>query len=276
MSALDAMKEAVYFQEPYIFLEQYIFYLKEGRDVRFPDREDEADIRLQWQGILSYLELEVTDRFLDRLASFWVVVVRQLEGKLSETSLDVIAERIKSVMFEQSDSISGDETEEEIWQKIGDIKESVRLQLSDEMKVARFYENNVTIDPLERIQLLDRAIRKKDANLFLETYLSIHLNGKHPPVPFSKVLDKISEEWGSIISGYSELRKPSPLFISLLEAKWFFLVNVLGVPLTVEAIRDMHYFIKLNPKKLNVKPENRNLFLKKTINLKRFQQGGKY
>ena len=172
MSALDAMKEAVYFQEPYIFLEQYIFYLKEGRDVRFPDREDEADIRLQWQGILSYLELEVTDRFLDRLASFWVVVVRQLEGKLSETSLDVIAERIKSVMFEQSDSISGDETEEEIWQKIGDIKESVRLQLSDEMKVARFYENNVTIDPLERIQLLDRAIRKKDAKPTIDKLLA--------------------------------------------------------------------------------------------------------
>ena len=275
MAAIDNVKEAVFFEEPYLFLDAYIAYLKEGYDVRFPDRSDSESIRIQWHAILTYLQIDASPFFMDRLTAFWVLLMPKYDGEWSADQLDDIYTLIKQTWFSSKETDTSHETVDDILHKMGDMRQSVQLSLSDEAKINRYYQTETPMTDAKRLEEIDRAIRRKNANLFIEIWLSVHLKNFVPHVPRTLILDEISRDWEQIIVSNTQ-RKPSSKFLQSLTGKWFFLVHVLGVPLTVEKVRDMHYFVTLNPKKLELHPERAERFFNHSINTKLFQQGGKY
>ncbi len=271
MSTINQLKEAAYFEEPFMFLTQYIEYLRMGRDIRLPIRTSQAEVATEWGHIFRFLEIEVSSDFLGRLASFWLKL--GLEEPVDADGLDDLEDQIKACMFQNEQSERKSE-EDEINVRLAGLKESVQLVLSEDIQVQHYYESLPVLSEPERRDAIQKAIRKKDANAFIELILSCHREQRLPTVPMTFELDKIGPAWQAIIQTYDV--KPADRFIRLLEAKWFYLIHVMGLPRTIEKARDMHYFVKRHPKKLTVNPDDREKFMERKINLKRFQQGGRY
>ena len=259
MPSTSDLREAVQRNDHTAFLRNYMMMVLEGDNLSVPGSLEAEKSKTGWEDILTGLAIPYTDDFLSNMNRYWLSVVKKQGGKITEKFsqeiLDIINNKAPSntkIQMPSKTDVPGIPEDSH--------SDTVVLRISnDYYKHSLLHAERPTHkDDIDKLIL--EAVSKGQIENFLKHYLSYTQVDIKPLVPLSTVLGVISDRWEDIIMREYGL-VPDPGFLSKLSVKWFYLVNLKGIPINLAKLSELYVFLatkekpKTAPKSKSVTPK---------------------
>jgi len=220
------------------FLRVYMRRLVEGEALSMPTGQDYIKAREGWIRILPTVVVGFTTDFVEKLSRTWVGLIQA--HKLYATP--DYAKQILTVLYQASSVPKAEVPPSSV------TGPSVIDKFADQSLISTGYYSPTDLSAVIeekalRLQVLE-ALKKEDEDGFLISYLTYLYLGQVPFVPLSTVHDVISNKWEEIIIREFGVVPTSRMLLKL-SSRWFYVVNLKGVPLTAEHMSlILDFFVK--------------------------------
>lgn len=262
MPLISALSEAVQRNDHVGFLRTYMSMILEGDNLSVPGSLEAEKSKEAWTDVFQTLSIKFSEEFMTNLNRYWLSVVKKQGGKITETFskeiLDIIDNKApagKKLSMPPTNTASENPQADTVVLKIS----------TDYYKHSLLHaERPAHKDDID--QKIMEALSKKQVDHFLKHYLSYTQVEIKPLVPLSTVLGVVSDRWEDIIMReYGVV--PEPKFLSELSIRWFYLVNLKGIPINIEKLSELYLFIATStqpkPKAEKKPPEKPKSFFKR-------------
>ncbi len=208
------------------FLREYLRLIMDGKVHHIPATMDKEAAKSGWADILSEKVKEFSGHFLEKISQEWVTLVTNQGGVTDEHFVAKIVEKLYR-------------TNPEPVLKVSPLSQDIQRDESEETAGSIFKKVKQMID-------------EENSDLFLVYYLSYIQLGIVPVLPLSTVHHLIEVKWEEII-GREFGVTPSSVFLLKLTSRWFYVMNLKGIPTTPDQLaylyQEEHTYVQgLRPK----------------------------
>lgn len=263
MANLEELSQYVLANEHKRFLRCYLNLIAQGYNLSIPARLEVDQIREGWLEILPGVTGGYSDEFVEALSHYWLSIVEVQGAKLTPTfaqeCLDIIEGKPKAAPvippapLAQSAAASPKPKSAEApapgkseLPDISDRKPGPSLDKVESNISTSYYKDQTVREapvlPKEVIEArMHEALESGYPELFLTHYLSLSRHNIKLKLPMSSVLPQIKTGWNDLLMDQFSYMADDE-FLKVLTARWFFLVNHLGLPATITKQQECYFY----------------------------------
>ncbi|MFA5880037.1 MAG: hypothetical protein WC860_07675 [Candidatus Margulisiibacteriota bacterium] len=255
------------------FLLCYLQILDEGAALSVPTSLEEQKTNDGWLEILSNVTGGYTDEFVSELTKLWLSIVTKQGGTITKTfAKELIA------IIQNKPKPAPEPENAKITTKAMPLKpispnnaapttatppETPEVNYDNDTITSKISDNYYSLEEAKETKLSSKdeiakniklAIIHKKPNLFLINYLSNVRHNEAIKVPITSILESIRSQWEDILKDKFDYQ-PETDFLKEIAAKWFYLVNLKGLPNNKEKLENfLYYLIANNTEQLSEEP----------------------
>ena len=279
MPSIDDLSNYVQNNDVKGFLLTYLQLLDEGAALSVPTSLEDAKAREGWEEIVPSVTGGYTDEFISELTKLWLGTVNKQGGTITKTfakELIAILENKpkpapepvekkaiatpahhplaaggKQTAAQPSSEPAAAETTQA--QKVSYDEDTISSKISENYYSLEEAKETKLISKAELQNNIKLALNQKKHEVFLINYLSLIRHNEQIKVPVTSVLETIKSQWEHILMDQLDYQ-PETDFLKELAAKWFYLVNLKGLPNNKEKLEDFLFNLIANSKEQLVNP----------------------
>lgn len=272
MPSIDDLSNYVQNNDVKGFLLTYLQLLDEGAALSVPTSLEDAKAREGWEEIVPSVTGGYTDEFIAELTKLWLGTVNKQGGTITKTfakeliailenkpkpASEPVEKKVITTPAHHPPAAGGKPTAAQSAEPVAEeTTQGQKVSYDEDTISSKISENYYSLEEAKETKLISKvelqnniklALNQKKHEIFLINYLSLIRHNEQIKVPVTSVLETIKSQWEHILMDQLDYQ-PETDFLKELAAKWFYLVNLKGLPNNKEKLEDFLFNLIANSK----------------------------